>query len=196
MPGSDNAVEISDLDQYYAHIKDQEIDPSQWGFFKLPRYNFAVRKPVNFILRQADGSSLGEAIGESIVIMGGPSEDKDDSDILLMTSASATIVEPSQAIEIEGITLVPGIVSSYTDLGKNGYAGYSGFKAWVKVEEGKDPGDTFFLPEILSHSGTPDGEMSRLKKSVPSLGALCSRQLDAVADWLAEVPIENQVAYD
>lgn len=193
MPATDNAVEISDLEQYYAHIKGQEIDPSEWGFFKLPRYNFAVRKPVNFILQQADDSSLGETIGDGIVVIGGPKDDEDNPAILLMASASATMVEPSKAIEIEDTTLVPGIVSSYTDLGVDGYRGYSGFKAWVKVEEGQDPKDTFFLPEISSHSGTPDGEMSRLQKSAPSLGALCSRQMNAVVSWLAEVPIENRV---
>lgn len=198
MPNEDWAIEISNLYEYYEYLNGQNVDPTQWGFFKTPRYNFAVRRPLDFILKQGGKTSLVDSMGEGlgVEIIGGEKDD-DEPEILLLNASEATMTEPSRAIELDGIVIVPGIVDSYTDMGLDGLRGHSGYKAWIQVEEDQEPEDTFFIPELSSHTATPtNGDLVKLKESAPDIGFLCARQLLAVASWLSEVPTENRIEGD
>jgi hypothetical protein len=197
---NDGTYVVSDIRDFYDLSERLKNDPNSWGFFKQGGYNFAVCRPLNFILGQTVDVTVGALRDDEIEPRPDHARDSelpakisnhDNNEAILIQSVQATMLEPARARKIGGKVLIPAILSSYTEM--DGVSGYSGYKTWVITPDRIDSENLFMIPDITPNTvGASNKEEHELAAEAPDLGPLCARQINAVADRLISVQASDK----
>lgn len=162
-PGA--AIDSSSSDEYVEQLNGHKKDPDQWKLFRNRDRNYAVyRADFRF--------------------PGAPEPDR----IVKVTELWLT-----KAQRVGSALLVPGVSVDYFDV--SGASGYSGFKTWlINGTPQNSLEDIFWLPGAqLTGNGVPVVNDSGEQVTMPDLGAVCTSQMLALGDRLAEVNADNRV---
>jgi hypothetical protein len=198
---NDGTYIVPDIGAFYDLSEKLKNDPKHWACFTSGGYNFAVCRPLNFILGQTVDIAIGDIHDNEIAPIPDRTQDSklptrtsahEDDEAMLVQSVQATMLETARATKMGARILVPAILSSYTDM--DGMAQYSGYKTWAITPDGVDPENLFLIPGITSNTvRASNREEHELAAEVPDLGPLCARQINAVADRLISVEGSDRI---